>query len=1442
MRLILIFFGVLLALNGSSQLDDGSTAPNFTLDDLDGVTHELYDYLDDGKGAIIDFSATWCGFCWNYHNSGTLDDVWDMYGPDGSDEIIMFFIEADPGTSEPCIYGSSGCSGGSIGDWTAGVEYPIINPNASDASDINSDYEIIFYPTIYAIGPNYKAYEVGQPNVSGWGNWIESFTLEAEFVVSSVSDCTNLDLELEVTGGFGSYTYLWSDGSTESTLVDAPEGTYSVEITDSNGYTIEVGPIDIGSGDGISLQLEEIEDVSCYEGDDGSIEVSADFGSGDYSYEWDNDETGSMITNLESGEYTVTATDLQTLCSSVETYEIEEQDEFVIEATITAADCDGENGALSLDVDGGQGNLTYFLNGTFVNGPEIDDLAAGSYTIFVNDAVGCNTSKTVEIGQPAVPVADTIVPSILTCQQSSIELNADSSTVGMNIIYRWMIDSIAIDTGLIVQTDTFGLFTLVVEDTISTCNDSLMFVVDVDTLQPTIMAAPMDSVLTCSVIESVLEGNSSTTDIQAAWRSSDGVIISESLDATINAPDTYTFSVTDTINGCLSIDSVIVAQDLTTPIIELLSIGTLDCETTSTEISTSASIGDTYQWSRNGTVIIGATESNITVSEVGDYSLVATNATTECTTTETYTVESATDLPVIELSQPQVLTCNQTLTTISVNQEEDYAYTWMNDQGQILLSDETVFTTSEPGSYTLEVRNVLNNCTTTSSFVIEEDISSPTIAFAQADVLTCNTTSVSLSVLESENVAYTWTTELGSIVSESDKAQIEVDAAAVYMVEATNLMNGCTSISFIEVTNDIAEPQVAIAQPDRLTCDVTEVLIQSEVRDGITYEWTTNIGAIVGTNDTNQLRVTQAGLYTLLTTDDNNGCTSEASVVVEESIDLPTITLAELGTIQCNEPIVSIALDANPDHTYQWTTDAGEIVTSSNQALIEVSAAGMYTVVVTDPTNGCVSSASYIVESSTDIPEVNIQGQALACAGEVVLLCSDNTDDSLAWYVDGEVYGTESCIEVIASSEVELFATNEQGCEGSSQFEVVQYAFPDFQLAADTYTLSCVQTEILVNYEIEGQDAFSAVWKAGQSVIAQGADVLITEPGTYSLEIVNNQTGCLESMNFQIGMDDTVAPVSAFDHEGLLAATFTDESTGEIEGYLWSFGDGNTSTEANPSYTYQLPGYYEVCLTVSNFCGSSLPECQTILAADPIVISSTQVDLICYDGGTGLIELILDAGLAPYEVEWSGPQGFAANGTSITNLQAGEYQAIVTDQGITNQLLNFTLNESDQIIATADITDSTTGLSDGAISVEVSGGNGPYEYQWSNGSTDQSITNLEEGNYSVLITDASNCSITEEYMVNGIISSTAEVSWAKDITISPNPSTGRFELLLNQVQLQDAQVDIIDASGVKVWSGIYRQTNERYAIDLSSQVTSGMYLIRITKAGESVIKKIAIVK
>lgn len=161
--LSLLFLG---SLSASAQLAAGSIAPDFTATDINGVQHSLYaDYLNQGKTVIIDVSATWCGPCWNYHGTHALADLYESYGPNGSNEVVVLFIEGDPSTSVQSLYGTNTASDQSAtrGNWTAHSPYPIIDDGTGA---ISNAYDIAYFPTVYMICPEGTVKELTQPAVN----------------------------------------------------------------------------------------------------------------------------------------------------------------------------------------------------------------------------------------------------------------------------------------------------------------------------------------------------------------------------------------------------------------------------------------------------------------------------------------------------------------------------------------------------------------------------------------------------------------------------------------------------------------------------------------------------------------------------------------------------------------------------------------------------------------------------------------------------------------------------------------------------------------------------------------------------------------------------------------------------------------------------------------------------------------------------------------------------------------------------------------------------------------------------------------------------------------------------------------------------------------------------------------------------------------------------
>lgn len=134
-------------------------------------------------------------------------------------------------------------------------------------------------------------------------------------------------------------------------------------------------------------------------------------------------------------------------------------------------------------------------------------------------------------------------------------------------------------------------------------------------------------------------------------------------------------------------------------------------------------------------------------------------------------------------------------------------------------------------------------------------------------------------------------------------------------------------------------------------------------------------------------------------------------------------------------------------------------------------------------------------------------------------------------------------------------------------------------------------------------------------------------------------------------------------------------------------------------------------------------------------------NITCFGETNGTASATVSGGSGNYTYDW----GNGDVGNSTSNLSAGEYTLTVSD-GTTTLPFTFVIKQPEAIqVATQTTTSSLN--NDGTISVTASNGTAPYSYLWSTGATGNSVQNLSGGLYSVVVTDATGCAVTEEIFV-----------------------------------------------------------------------------------------------
>ncbi len=203
-------------------------------------------------------------------------------------------------------------------------------------------------------------------------------------------------------------------------------------------------------------------------------------------------------------------------------------------------------------------------------------------------------------------------------------------------------------------------------------------------------------------------------------------------------------------------------------------------------------------------------------------------------------------------------------------------------------------------------------------------------------------------------------------------------------------------------------------------------------------------------------------------------------------------------------------------------------------------------------------------------------------------------------------------------------------------------------------------------------------------------------------------------------------------------ASITVSGGGGPGSYYYQWDNGATTA----SISGLAAGTYSVTVIDTNGCSTS--GSTTITEASALSQVTTSSDVTCNSGTDGSGTIAVSGGITPYTYLWSDGQTTA----TATGLGAGTYTVTATDSAGCTISSSVTITEPTAIVATATSTPiSCDTQNDATITLSVTGGVSPYTYSWSSGETTANLSGIGSGSYTVTITDANGCTITETVVI-----------------------------------------------------------------------------------------------
>ena len=577
------------------------------------------------------------------------------------------------------------------------------------------------------------------------------------------------------------------------------------------------------------------------------------------------------------------------------------------------------------------------------------------------------------------------------------------------------------------------------------------------------------------------------------------------------------------------------------------------------------------------------------------------------------------------------------------------------------------------------------------------------------------------------------------------------------------------------------------------------------------FEWITSCNHVI-----NSCSGYQASVYTFVVRVSDDFCPAPA---IENTAQVISITVYPPCDLKGNQVVTQPICDQNngsiilnpsggvaPYNTYVFDMNGFPVNPDSLYA-------GSYQIRITDSTlcetiDTIVLSTPLSIINSINLLNPTCNGFS---NGSINISSSGGTSPYIYLWSNGD---TTQSIQNLGAGQYIVSVTDSNNCSISDTILLTDPLLISNQTLISNVSCFGFNNGSIYLNPSSGVSPYTYLWNTGDSTISLNN----LPPDTYSV-LITDSNNCLYTESFII-----TEPTQLINNHNLLNPTCNGYINGSINliinggsipyTYLWNTGDTTQNLQNIGA------GLYSVIISDSNNC--VVYDTINIIDPNPLLVTDSITNVSCFGSTNASVTFSLSGGTPGYIISVFGQTFSLLNPTSITvpsyiPIPAGNYPYSIIDLQGCMLLDTITITQPSPLSNFSSISYVTcSGFNNGSISINPSGGIGPYTYLWSTGDTTQFLLNIPSGQYFVSILDSNNCIALDTIMM-----------------LQPNQFNDSSSIIIPSCYgYNDGSVSVFASGGTAPYNYLWSTGDTTQSIN---NISSGQYVLSIIDSNSCIL-------